>query len=45
MPESLPRLIDKVIWLDCYKGNADEYDIIGNDVLALWSLQGVEQES
>ena len=32
LPENLPRLIDQVIWPDCYKGHEDEYDVIGKDV-------------
>ena len=32
LPDSLPRLVEQVIWPDCYKGHEDEYDIIGKDV-------------
>ena len=32
LPDSLPRLVEQVIWPDCYNGHEDEYDIIGKDV-------------
>lgn len=32
LPDYLPRLVEQVIWPDCYKGHEDEYDIIGKDV-------------
>ncbi len=32
LPENLPRLVDEVLWPDCYNGHEDEYDIVGKDV-------------
>lgn len=32
LPASLPRLAERTIWPDCYKGHEKEYDIVGKDV-------------
>ncbi len=32
LPENLPRLVDEVLWPECYTGHEDEYDIVGKDV-------------
>ena len=32
LPASLPRLVEQVIWPDCYEGHEDEYDVVGKDV-------------
>ena len=32
LPDSLPRLEERVIWPDCYKGHENEYDVIGKDI-------------